>query len=197
MSPRARYALLAAVGAGSIALGAQVTVPMVPVPMTLQTLAVIAHDIDQLREVKGIGAKRLASIRQAWAEQDDVRQLMLFLQTHDIPTGKALKIFKRYGHDAIAVLRRNPYRLASDITGIGFKTADRMARQMGFPNDSPLRVAAGVLYLLREFSDQGNVFAPRQDLEKRAVDLLAVSNIERIDGQQKTSRESREPVGHL
>jgi exodeoxyribonuclease V alpha subunit len=125
-----------------------------------QTLQVIEEDIEQLKRVKGIGRKRLASIRRAWEEQREIRQLMLFLQTHDIPTGQALKIFKRYGHHAITVLRRNPYRLASDIAGIGFKTADRMARQMAFPVDSPLRVEAGLLYLLGELADQGHVFFP-------------------------------------
>lgn len=156
-----------------------------------QALQVIEGDIDQLRKVKGIGRKRLASIRQAWEEQKDVRQLMLFLQAHDIPTGKALKIFKRYGQHAIAVLRRNPYRLASDIAGIGFKTADRMARQMAFPADTPMRVEAGVLYLLGELADQGHVFAPRTDLVRRATEMLAVSDalvneaIDRLDRQKR------------
>ena len=156
-----------------------------------RTLQVIEGDIEQLKSVKGIGRKRLASIRQAWEEQKEVRQLMLFLQTHDIPTGQALKIFKRYGHHAIAVLRRNPYRLASDIAGIGFKSADRMAHQMGFPADSPLRVEAGLLYLLGELADQGHVYSPRRDLEGRAIEMLAVSAalvsdaIDRLDRQKR------------
>jgi exodeoxyribonuclease V alpha subunit len=156
-----------------------------------RTLQVIEGDIEQLTSVKGIGRKRLASIRQAWEEQKEVRQLMLFLQTHDIPTGQALKIFKRYGQHAIAVLRRNPYRLASDIAGIGFKTADRMARQMGFPVDSPLRVEAGLLYLLGELADQGHVFGPRRDLERQAIEMLAVpaalvsAAVDRLDRQKR------------
>lgn len=156
-----------------------------------RTLQVIEGDIEQLTSVKGIGRKRLASIRQAWEEQKEIRQLMLFLQTHDIPTGQALKIFKRYGHHAITVLRRNPYRLASDIAGIGFKTADRMARQMGFPVDAPLRVEAGLLYLLGELADQGHVFCPRRDLERQATEMLAVAAtlvsaaIDRLDRQKR------------
>ncbi len=156
-----------------------------------RTLQVIEGDIEQLTSVKGIGRKRLASIRQAWEEQKEIRQLMLFLQTHDIPTGQALKIFKRYGHHAITVLRRNPYRLASDIAGIGFKTADRMARQMGFPVDAPLRVEAGLLYLLGELADQGHVFCPRRDLERQATEMLAVTAalvsaaIDRLDRQKR------------
>ena len=156
-----------------------------------RTLQVIEGDIEQLTSVKGIGRKRLASIRQAWEEQKEIRQLMLFLQTHDIPTGQALKIFKRYGQHAITVLRRNPYRLASDIGGIGFKTADRVARQMGFPVDAPLRVEAGLLYLLGELADQGHVFCPRRDLERQATEMLAVAAtlvsaaIDRLDRQKR------------
>lgn len=161
-----------------------------------QTLQVIEGDIEQLKRVKGIGRKRLASIRQAWEEQREIRQLMLFLQTHDIPTGQALKIFRRYGHHAISVLRRNPYRLASDIAGIGFKTADRMARQMAFPVDSPLRVEAGLLYLLSELADQGHVFSPRRNLERRAIEMLVVTAalvseaIDRLDRQKRIVVES-------
>lgn len=137
-----------------------------------QTLQVIENDIEQLRKVKGIGRKRLTGIRQAWQEQKEIRQLMLFLQSHDIPTGQAMKIFKRYGHHAIAVLRRNPYRLASDIAGIGFKTADRMARRMDFPTDSPLRAEAGVLYLLGELAGRGHVYYPRRELERLVAEML-------------------------
>ena len=140
-----------------------------------RTLEVIESDSAQLKKVKGIGRKRLESIRRAWEEQKEIRQLMLFLQTHDIPTGQALRIFKRYGHHAIAVLRRNPYRLADEIAGIGFKTADRMARRMQLPVDSPLRVEAGLLYLLREHADQGHVFLPRWHLSRQAGELLGVA----------------------
>jgi len=155
-----------------------------------QALHIIEDDIQQLRSVKGIGCKRLASIQKAWEEQKDIRQLMLFLQAHDIPTGQALRIFKHYGHHAVAVLRRNPYRLADDIAGIGFKTADRMARQMALPADSPLRVEAGVLYVLREFAEQGHVFAPQSRLVEQTVAMLALpepSVCEAIDrlGRQK------------
>ena len=140
-----------------------------------RALEVIENDIQKLQSVKGIGRKRLASIKTAWEEQQDIRQLMLFLQTHDIPTGQALKIFKRYGHHAITVLQRNPYRLANDIAGIGFKTADRMARQMNLSADSPLRMEAGVLYILGAFADQGHVFAPRGSLAEQAAAMMSVS----------------------
>jgi len=156
-----------------------------------QTLQVIENDIEQLCKVKGIGRKRLAGIRQAWQEQKEIRQLMLFLQSHDIPTGQAMKIFKRYGHHAIAVLRRNPYRLASDITGIGFKTADRMARQMDFPTDSPLRTEAGVLYLLGELAGQGHVYYPRRELERLVAEMLETPPAlvrDAVDRLQKTQR---------
>ena len=162
-----------------------------------QTLQVIEGDIEQLKRVKGIGRKRLASIRQAWEEQREIRQLMLFLQTHDIPTGQALKIFKRYGHHAISVLRQNPYRLASDIAGIGFKTADRMARQMAFPVDSPLRVEAGLLYLLGELADQGHVFSPRGNLERRAIEMLTVTAALVSEAIDRLNRQKRIVVDSL
>lgn len=162
-----------------------------------RSLEIIENDIQQLQSVKGIGRKRLASIQKAWTEQKDIRQLMLFLQSHDIPTGQALKIFRRYGHHAVAVLRRNPYRLANDIAGIGFRTADRMARQMDLPADSPLRAEAGVLYLLREFAEQGHVFAPRRLLAPQAAALLGVDEgliraaIDRLNAQKRIIAESR------
>ncbi len=139
-----------------------------------QTLAVIEDDIQRLRDVKGIGAKRLAQIEAAWTEHRDLREIMLFLQAHELPTGHAAKILSHYGQDAVAVLRSNPYRLADDIQGIGFKTADRMARQLDFDPAAPARVEAGLLHLLKESADEGHVYRPRSELEQHLTELLGV-----------------------
>ncbi len=143
-----------------------------------RTLAVIEDDLPRLGEVKGIGAKRLAQIQAAWAEHRELREIMLFLQAHELPTGHAAKIMGRYGKDAVAVLRSNPYRLADDIQGIGFKTADRMARQFDFDPAAPARVEAGLLHLLKENADEGHVYCPRDELEQHLTELLGIDRIQ-------------------
>ncbi|MDJ0720187.1 MAG: ATP-dependent RecD-like DNA helicase [Desulfobacterales bacterium] len=139
-----------------------------------RTLAVIDADIQQLKKVKGIGAKRLGQIEAAWSAHRDLREIMLFLQAHDLPTGHAARILRTYGDQAVAVLRSNPYRLADDIRGIGFQTADRMARQLDYDLAAPARVEAGVLHLLGAKADNGHVYSPRRALEQEAAALLGV-----------------------
>ncbi len=141
-----------------------------------RTLAVIEADIQRLQEVKGIGTKRMAQIREAWSQHRDLREIMLFLQVHELPTGHAARILQTYGDKAVAVLRGNPYRLADDIQGIGFKTADRMARQLDFDPTAPARVEAGVLHLLGADAEKGHVYCPRPELEKEVTELLGVDN---------------------
>ncbi len=143
----------------------------------LQTLTVIEREIQRLKEVKGIGAKRLTQIQRAWSEHRDLREIMLFLQAYDLPTGRAARILQTYGDQAVAVLRSNPYRLAEDIQGIGFKTADRMARQLDFDPSAPARVEAGLLHLLREKAEQGHVYCPRSELEQDLTQLLTIDTI--------------------
>ncbi len=139
-----------------------------------QTLTVIADDLQRLKEVKGIGAKRLAQIEAAWSEHRELREIMLFLQAHELPTGHAAKILSHYGQQAVAVLRSNPYRLADDIRGIGFQTADRMARHLDFDPTAPARVEAGLLHLLKKNADEGHVYRPRTELEQQVAELLGV-----------------------
>ncbi|MGW8187502.1 MAG: SF1B family DNA helicase RecD2 [Desulfobacterales bacterium] len=140
------------------------------------TLEVIEGAIERLAEVEGIGKKRIAMIKAAWDEQKEIRGVMIFLQSHGVSSGYATKIFKRYGNRSIAVVKQNPYRLASDIFSIGFKTADRIAQQLGFPLDSELRVAAGILYVLDLLSGEGHVYAPREHL---VAECRKVLNIDR------------------
>jgi len=141
----------------------------------LKTLDVIETDVNRLREVPGIGDKRTAMIARAWEEQKHIKEIMIFLQSHGVSTGLAVKIYKQYADQALAVVRNDPYRLAKDIYGIGFKTADKIAQKMGFAVDAPERIQAGLRYALGTFSDDGHCFAPRGDLLTAAAELLDVS----------------------
>ncbi|MFN2109940.1 MAG: ATP-dependent RecD-like DNA helicase [Anaerolineae bacterium] len=140
----------------------------------LKTLDVIETDVNRLREVPGIGDKRTALIARAWEEQKHIKEIMIFLQGHGVSTGLAVKIYKQYTDEAIAIVRNDPYRLAKDIYGIGFKTADKIAQQMGFAVDAPERIQAGLRYALGTFSDDGHCFATRDQLLATAVELLTV-----------------------
>jgi exodeoxyribonuclease V alpha subunit len=139
-----------------------------------KTLDVIENDIEKLVMVEGIGKKRIAMIQNAWDEQKEIRDVMLFLQSHGVSSGYATKIFKQYKNRSIAVVTENPYRLAMDIFGIGFVIADSIAEKLGFPKDSPLRVEAGILYVLHQLSDEGHVFYPYEYLVKKSRETLGV-----------------------
>ncbi len=138
------------------------------------TLDVIEEELEKLIEVEGIGKKRIEMIRKAWDDQKEIRQVMIFLQEHGVSSGYATKIFKQYGNASIKVVTENPYRLAQDIWGIGFVTADGIAEKLGFSKDSELRVQAGVLYVLQQLSDDGHVYYPRTQLIEKSMEILEV-----------------------
>jgi exodeoxyribonuclease V alpha subunit len=140
------------------------------------TLDIIEEDIDRLTEVEGIGPKRISMITTAWDAQKQIKEIMLFLQTHQVSTNLAVKIYKTYGDKSIEVVKNTPYRLAHDIFGIGFLTADKIARNIGIPADAPERIGAGVEFTLNQLADQGHVFAPRDHLVEAAVKILEVPN---------------------
>src|SRR3974390_3365316 len=129
---------------------------------------------DRLREVEGIGPVRAASILAAWAEQKAVREIMVFLHSHGVGTARAVRIFKTYGSDAIQVMSENPYRLARDIRGIGFKTADAIAMKLGIEKTAMVRVRAGISYALTEAMDEGHCGLPTEELVPLAEKLLEV-----------------------
>jgi exodeoxyribonuclease V alpha subunit len=104
-------------------------------------------------------------IRKAWQDQKEIRDVMLFLQSHGVSSGYAAKIFKTYGHRSIAIVRDNPFRLAMDIFGIGFVVADGIAEKLGVPKDSPARAEAGIVYVLHKLSDEGHVYFPYENLD--------------------------------
>ena len=130
---------------------------------------------ERLLEIEGIGEKKAAAIHEAWLEQREMREVMLFLQSHGIGTGYALRVFKHYGSASVRVLEENPYRLAIDIFGIGFMTADKIASGMGFNRESPLRIRAGVLHVMNELTREGHVFVPVEELTGSAAKILSVS----------------------
>lgn len=134
---------------------------------------VIETDPERLREVPGVGPLRAERIVASWAEQKGVREIMVFLHSHGVGTSRAVRIFRTYGADAIAVVSEDPYRLARDVRGIGFVTADALARRLGIPEDAMIRVRAGVSHVLAEALDEGHCGLPRETLVPRAAELLA------------------------
>lgn len=135
---------------------------------------IIDLEPDRLLEVDGIGPARLSRITRAWAEQKIVREIMLFLQAHGVGTTRAFRIFKTYGADAIRLVSENPYRLARDIRGIGFRTADQIAQTLGIPPDSLIRARAGISYALIEAVGEGHCALPTDDLLTLAAELLQI-----------------------
>lgn len=144
-------------------------------------LGVIEETPERLTEVEGIGPKRKEMITTAWQEQKEIKEVMLFLQSHGVGTAYAVKIYKQYGDEAIKVVRENPYRLAVDIWGIGFRTADKIARALGIPEDAPQRIEAGVRYVLDQAAEEGHIYLPQEELIKRCNDFLRVPS-DRIEG---------------
>ncbi|MGF2211316.1 SF1B family DNA helicase RecD2 [Streptomyces albidoflavus] len=140
----------------------------------VDTLDVIETDAKRLVEVPGLGPKRTRMIAAAWEEQKAIKEVMVFLQGVGVTTSIAVRIYKKYGDASISVVRNQPYRLAADVWGIGFLTADRIAQAVGIPHDSPDRVKAGLQYALSQSSDQGHVYLPEDRLIADAVKLLQV-----------------------
>ncbi|GJD96055.1 SF1B family DNA helicase RecD2 [Methylobacterium iners] len=141
------------------------------------TFEIIEAEPDRLKEVAGIGPTRAARLVAGWAEQKAVREIMLFLHAHGVGTARAVRIFKTYGHDAITVMTEDPYRLARDIRGIGFKTADAIAMKLGLTQDAPQRLRAGISYALQTATDEGHCGLPVADLVKLATELLGVEAV--------------------
>ncbi len=146
-----------------------------------KVLDILETEPERLLAVEGVGRKKLKEIKESWDAQHEVRSLMLFLQTHDIPTTYAGKIFKLYGNAAQARIQANPYELAYEIRGIGFKTADNMALRLGFAPDSPQRVQAALVYVLFTMGDQGHMFAPKDALFERTAAMLGEVSCEVLE----------------
>ena len=140
------------------------------------TLNVIEDQPDRLLEIPGIGRARVESIKKSWLEQMEIKNIMVFLQSHDVSTSHATKIYKTYGNDSIKVVQENPYRLADDIWGIGFKTADTIAEKMGFGKEKYARLRSGLFYTLNKLSEDGHCYATRKMLLEKGTELLDVED---------------------
>ncbi len=162
-------------GSGLIKGVGKVTAKRIVKHFGAETLNVIDNDPARLIEVPGVGRKRVGMIRTAWAEQRAIKEVMIFLQSHGVSTSLATKIYKTYGDDSIDIVRSDPYRLARDIFGIGFLTADKIAQSLGMAADAPQRVAAGAAYVLSQATDEGHVFLPVAELIRQAAELLDVA----------------------
>lgn len=138
------------------------------------TLTVIEESPDDLLKITGIGRGRVDRIKKSWESQKEIKNIMLFLQSHDVQTSHATKIYKTYGNESIRTVQENPYRLADDIWGIGFRTADTIAEKMGFGREKYVRLRSGILYTLNHLADDGHCYATRDMLTASASEMLAV-----------------------
>ena len=138
----------------------------------LDTIDVIENDIERLLEVPRLGKKRMEKIRDSWEKQKDIKEVMVFLQGHGVSTAFAAKIYRKYEKESIAKVKENPYQLADDIWGIGFKTADSIASKMGYEKNDPRRCRSGILYALNELAEEGHVYAESEQLVEAATKLL-------------------------
>jgi exodeoxyribonuclease V alpha subunit len=157
----------------------------------LETLGIIETDIQKLRQVQGIGEKRIEMIRTAWDDQKEIRDVMLFLQGHGVTPSYGAKIFKQYGKESISVVRDNPYRLATDIFGIGFIKADKIAEKLNIPKESQMRAEAGILYVLHQLSDEGHVCYPYELLIEKCGEILDVGREIIVQSMAKIAMDKR------
>lgn len=160
-------------GSGLIKGVGPVTAKRIVAHFGLETLDIIENQIERLIEVPGIAKKRIKLIQTAWETQKAIKEVMVFLQGHGVSTTYAVKIFKQYGNDAIATVTNNPYQLAADIYGIGFLTADKIARNLGVTPDSEFRYRAGILHVLSAAAEDGHCFLPQSELVEQVAKQLS------------------------
>jgi len=156
-----------------------------------EVLDIILEEPQRLAEVPGIGGKRAAAITRAVREHGSLRELMVFLQGHGVPASTALRIHRRYGEQALEVVRTDPHRLAAEMHGVGFATADAIAAKLGMPHDHPGRLAAGLEHTLGRAAEEGHVFLPQSELLPRAAELLGVPAARLEPVLQELVREGR------
>lgn len=136
------------------------------------TLEIIETDVRRLLEVEGIGRKRVEQIAESWEQQKEIKNVMLFLQEHGVNTSYAARIYRQYGNESINVVKENPFRLADDIWGIGFRTADQIAQKLGIQKEAYVRLRSGIMYALSDLAGEGHVYGEKYQLVKRAAELL-------------------------
>jgi exodeoxyribonuclease V alpha subunit len=138
------------------------------------TLEILDTNINKLLNIEGIGAKKLELIKKSWGEQKAIKEIMMFLQSFDISPSYALKIYRTYGANSVKTVQENPYQLSYDVWGIGFKIADTIGKSVGFSEDHPKRIKAGIVYVLNEAAGDGHVYLPMDELQKKCYEILGV-----------------------
>lgn len=172
--PASANALEKYLGSGLIKGVGPVTAKRIVKHFGKDTLTVFDTEIERLTEVPGIAALKLQMIQKAWQEHNKIRDVMMFLQTYDISTLFAVKIYKTYGDNAIQIVSENPYKLAEDIYGIGFQSADKIALRMGIAENSPLRIKAAIRHVLASSRDEGHCYLTKEQIKKGVSDLLSI-----------------------
>jgi len=155
----------------------------------LDTLEVIEKKPERLSEVEGIGSKRISMIRKTWEEQKEIKEIMIFLQGHGVSASYSAKIYRQYGNQSIEVVRENPYRLAHDLYGTGFITADKIAQNLGIDRNSLIRAKAGLIYVLNQLTEEGHVYYPENQLIHKAKEILHVDEEIIIQAVRQLSKE--------
>jgi exodeoxyribonuclease V alpha subunit len=185
-------------GSGLIKGVGPVTAKRIVAHFGLDTLDIIEGKAERLIEAQSIGKKRVSMIQKAWAEQKTIKEVMIFLQGHGVSTTYAVKIFKQYGVKAITTVKDNPYQLADDIYGIGFLTADKIARNIGVSPWSKYRYQSGLLHVLSQAAEDGQCFLPQPELRKLAAELLTFegheADLEAVDAIIEGMGQQRELV---
>jgi exodeoxyribonuclease V alpha subunit len=178
--PATANALEKYLGSGLIKGVGPVTAKRIVKHFGKDTLDIFEHDIDRLTEVPGIATLKLASIQKAWTEHQEIRNVMMFLQSHGISTLFAVKIYKTYGQEAVAIVSENPYRLSDDIYGIGFLSADKVALSLGLAPDSSVRVKAAIGHVLHNAREEGHCYLSKEQILEQVQELLSLNIPERI-----------------
>ena len=165
------------------------------------TLDIIETDVQRLLEVEGIGRKRVNQIAESWEQQKEVKNVMLFLQEHGVNTSYAARIYKQYGNDSINIVKENPFRLADDIWGIGFRTADQIAQKLGIGKEAYVRLRSGIMYALSDLAGEGHVYGEKYQLAARASELLeaeettVIMTMDQMLKDKDLIRDSKETAG--
>jgi exodeoxyribonuclease V alpha subunit len=147
-----------------------------------ETLEILDKDIERLKEIEGIGDKKILVINESFSKQHEIRNIMIFMQNYGITPNQCGKIYKRFGSDSIKVVRENPYIITEEVSGIGFKTSDKIARSLGVEPNSPFRIESGIKYIINQFCALGNTYMPKEKLIKDGMDILNVSKEEVEEG---------------
>jgi exodeoxyribonuclease V alpha subunit len=169
----------------------------------LHTLEVIEKKPERLSEVEGIGPKRISMIKKTWEEQKEIKEIMIFLQGHGVSASYSAKIYKQYGSQSIEMVRENPYRLAHDLYGTGFITADKIAQNLGIDRNSLIRAKAGLIYVLNQLTEEGHVYYPENQLIHKAREILHVDEeiifqaLRELSKEKELFLEDLEPEGNL